>query len=94
MARSFSLIALVPAMIVVTPATAQAVPTPADNSATAPAAPAANSAAEVSFADAPQPHSVRIAGKTVAIDTLPSSGDADQKAPPKSGAKAKVRGRR
>ena len=91
MARSFSLIALVPAMIVVTPATAQAVPTPADNSA---AAPAANSAAEVSFADAPQPHSVRIAGKTVAIDTLPSSGDADQKAPPKSGAKAKVRGRR
>ena len=96
MARTLSLLALIPAMIVVTPATAQAVPTSPDSAATAPAADLASNSAEVSFADAPQPHSVRIAGKTVAIDALPAS-DADQgaaKAPTKPAAKAKARAHR
>ncbi|MBV9840249.1 MAG: hypothetical protein JOY99_01725 [Sphingomonadaceae bacterium] len=96
MARTLSLIALFPAMIAVTPATAQAVGTSATAAAAAQAADPASNASQVSFADAPQPHSVRIAGKTVAIDSLPSNGDVDQgaKAASKPEAKSKPRAHR
>jgi hypothetical protein len=81
MDRTISLVALIPAMIVVTPAAAQAVSStnPTTISETAPV-----TDASLEIAEAPKPRTVRIAGRTVAVDSLPSSDDA--KAAPEPGA--------
>ena len=73
MDRTISLVALIPALIAITPATAQAVGT-VGTTPVALAAPADKGSVEI--AEAPKPRTVRIAGRTVDVESLPASSDA------------------
>ena len=87
MDRAISLAALIPAMIAITPVAAQAVesaPPPASNTSAV-----VNAALDES--DAPKPRTVRIAGRTVKVESLPSDDDAKPAVTPN---KPKARARR